>query len=199
MSADQTARLIYALLFLVLVASSLAARRLPLRQTLKYALAWVAIFTGTIVLYSFRGDAGQVWEQIVREINPATPVRSGRAIRILMGEDGHFHGDAQVNGHTVNFMIDSGATMSTMSLAEARAASVPIDDTGFPVAIQTANGMTMMRRAQIGTLDLGGIVRKDHSILVSADMTDDVNLLGMNFLSSLKSWRVEGREMVLEP
>jgi len=59
--------------------------------------------------------------------------------------------------------------------------------------------MTMMRRAEIGTLDLGGIERKDHAILVSSDAEDDVDLLGMNFLSSLKSWRVEGREMVLEP
>jgi aspartyl protease family protein len=27
----------------------------------------------------------------------------------------------------------------------------------------------------------------------------DTNLLGMNFLSSLESWRVEGRTLVLEP
>lgn len=199
MSADQTANLLYALLFLVLVVSSLVARKLPLAQTLKYALAWAAIFAGAIVLYSFRSVAGQVWEQVKREINPGTPVRSGRTVRILMGEDGHFHIDARVNGHNVNFMIDSGATTSVMSQADARAANVTLDETGFPVVIETANGMTMMRRAQIGTLDLGGIERKDHAILVSSDAEDDVDLLGMNFLSSLKSWRVEGREMVLEP
>lgn len=199
MSADQTANLLYALLFLVLVVSSLVARRLPLAQTLKYALAWAAIFAGAIVLYSFRGVAGQVWEQVKREINPATPVRSGQTVRILMGADGHFHVDARVNGHNVNFMIDSGATTSVMSQTDARAANVVIDETGFPVAIETANGMTMMRRAQIGTLDLGGITRRGHAILMSADADDEVNLLGMNFLSSLKSWRVEGREMILEP
>lgn len=199
MSADQTANLLYALLFLVLVSSSLVSRRLPLAQTFKYALAWAAIFAGAVVLYSFRGIAGQAWEQVKREINPGTPIRSGRTVRVLMGEDGHFHVDARVNGHNVNFMIDSGATTSMMSQADARAANVAIDETGFPVAIQTANGMTMMRRAQIGKLDLGGMVQKDHAILVSADTADDVNLLGMNFLSSLKSWRVEGREMVLEP
>jgi aspartyl protease family protein len=181
------------------VASSLVARRLPLARTLKYALAWAAIFAGAVVLYTFRGVAGQAWEQIKREINTATPFRSGRTVRILMNVDGHFHIDARVNSHNVDFMIDSGATTSVMSQADARAANVAIDETGFPVAIETANGMTMMRRAQIGTLDLGGMVRSDHAILVSADAADDVNLLGMNFLSSLKSWRVEGREMVLEP
>lgn len=199
MSADQTAHLLYALLFLVLVVSSLIARRLPLAQALKYALAWVAIFTGAIVLYSFRGVAGQVWEQVKREISPGTPIRSGHTVRVLMSEDGHFHVDARANGHNVNFMIDSGATTSVMSQDDARAAKVMIDENGFPVAIETANGTTMVRRAVIGTLDLGGIERKDHAVLVSSDAEDDVNLLGMNFLSSLKSWRVEGREMVLEP
>jgi len=199
MSADQTANLVYALLFLMLVVSSLVARRLPLAQTLKYALAWAAIFAGAVVLYSFRNVAGQAWDQVKRELNPGTPLRSGHTVRVLMGEDGHFHIDARVNGHNVNFMIDSGATTSVMSQTDARAANVAIDDTGFPVAIETANGMTMMRRAQIGMLDIDGIVRKDHAILVSADAADDVDLLGMNFLSSLKSWRVEGREMILEP
>jgi len=199
MSGEQTASLLYSLLFLVLVVSSLAARRLPLGHTLKYALAWLAIFVGAVVLYSFRHVAGQAWDQVKRELNPGTPVQSGQAIRILMGEDGHFHVDSKVNGHNVNFMIDSGATTSMMSQVEARAASVAVDETGFPVAIETANGMTTMRRAQIATLKVGGIERQDHAILVSSSTTDDVNLLGMNFLSSLKGWRVEGREMVLEP
>lgn len=51
MSADQTANLLYALLFLVLVVSSLVARKLPLAQTLKYALAWAAIFAGDCSIF----------------------------------------------------------------------------------------------------------------------------------------------------
>lgn len=198
MTGNQTASLIYALLFLVLVVSSLAARRLSLGQTARYALAWVAIFAGAVVLYSFRGVAGQAWEQVKREINPDAPVQSGQSVNIRKGDDGHFHIDARVNGHDVKFMIDSGATTSSLSKADAAAADVPIDETGFSEAVETANGMAMMRRAQIDRLEVGSIVRTDHAILVSGD-TVELSVLGMNFLSSLKIWRVEGDEMILTP
>lgn len=199
MTSDQTANLLYALLFLVLVVSSLAARRLPIGVTVKYALAWVAIFAGAVVLYSFRNVAWQGWEQVRRELFPGSPIQTGKAIRIRMGEDGHFHVDAQVNGHTVNFLVDSGATMTALAQISATAAGVAIDANGFPVATQTANGVAMMKRARIGSLNIGSIVRTDFPVLVSSDQEDAVNLLGMNFLSSLGNWRVEGQEMVLEP
>lgn len=198
MTGDQTANLVYALLFLVLVISSIAARRLPLGQTAKYALAWVAIFAGAIVLYSFRHVAGQAWEQVKHELNPDAPVQFGKSVRIGKSEDGHFHVTAWVNSHEVKFMIDSGASTTTMSLVDAQAAGVAIDTSGFGVAVETANGTTIMQRARIGRLAVGSIERADHAILVSPDV-DELNLLGMNFLSSLKSWKVEGDEMILTP
>lgn len=198
MTADQTANLVYSLLFLMLVVSSMVARRLPLRQTVKYALAWAAIFAGALVLYSFRHVAGQAWDQVKRELNPGAPVQSGSSVRILKGNDGHFHVTAKVNGHTVEFLIDSGATTSTMSQADAQAAGVEIDMLGFGAAVETANGTTVMQRGRIGRLAVGSIVRMDLPILVSEDV-DELNLIGMNFLSSLKGWKVEGQEMILTP
>lgn len=198
MSSDQTANLIYALLFLVLVGSSLIARRLPIGQTLRYALAWVAIFAGAIVLFSFRHQLGEAWAQVKRELNPDAPVQSGSDVRILRGEDGHFSVTAKVNGRAVRFLIDSGATTSTMAQADAAAAGVDVNERGFDVVVETANGMANMRRARIAKLEVGGIVQTDVPILVSRDV-EELNLLGMSFLSSLKSWRVEGREMILTP
>lgn len=198
MTSDQTADLVYSLLFLVLVVSSLAARRLSIGQTLKYALAWAAIFAGALVLYSFRGVAGQVWDRVKQEIVPNAPVQSGQSVRVRKDEDGHFHVNAQVNGHEIKFLIDSGATTSSLSRADAEAARVAIDASGFGQAVETANGMTMMQRAQIERLQVGSITRMDHPILVSNEAVD-LSVLGMNFLSSLKSWRVEGDEMILTP
>lgn len=198
MSSDQTANLVYSLLLLVLVGSSLIARRLPLGQTLRHALAWVAIFAGAIVLFSFRHQMGEAWQQVKRELNPGAPVQSGESVRILRGEDGHFSVDARVNGHAVRFLIDSGATTSTMARADAAAAGVNVNAPGFDVVVETANGMANMRRARIAKLEVGNIVQSDVPILVSKDV-EELNLLGMSFLSSLKTWRVEGREMILTP
>jgi aspartyl protease family protein len=41
-------------------------------------------------------------------------------------------------------------------------------------------------------------VAKDLPIVVAKEFGDS-NVIGMNFLSKLRSWRVEGTEMVLEP
>lgn len=198
MTSDQTANLLYSLLFLVLVGSSLIARRLPIGQTLKYALAWVGIFAGAIVLFSFRHQAGQAWEQVKRELNPGAPVQAGETVRILRGDGDHFAVDAKVNGRTVTFMIDSGATTTTMSTRDAAAAGVDVNEAGFDVVVETASGTATMRRARISRLQVGGIVRENVPILISDDV-EELNLLGMNFLSSLSGWRVEGREMILTP
>lgn len=199
MTSEQTANLLYSLLFLVLVVSSLAARRLPLGQTLRYALVWVAIFAGALVLYSFRSVFVQGWELVRHELVPGEPVQVGNTIRIRMDEDGHFHVDSTVNGHAMRFLIDSGATTTMVSETAARAAGLEIDESGFPVAIETANGAVAVKRARIASLRVGSIERREFPILIGTPASDNVNLLGMNFLSSLRHWRVEGREMVLEP
>jgi aspartyl protease family protein len=55
-----------------------------------------------------------------------------------------------------------------------------------------------MHRARIKRITVGPIVREDFPVLV-ADNLGDANLLGMNFLSTLKGWRVEAGELVLNP
>lgn len=198
MSNGENARIVYLLVVIALVASSLFARRLPLNQTLKYALAWVCIFAAGFVLFSFKGEAGKVWQRVTAEFSPEAPETVGGEVRIRRGEDGHFHVKTEMNGHDVTLMIDSGATTTSLSEVTARAAALEIDDSGFPVMIETANGMAEAKRANIGHLVIGSIKRNDFPALVSPTM-GEINVLGMNFLDTLKSWRVEGDTMVLTP
>ena len=65
---DDTGSLIYAVLLLVLVASSLFARRLPLGETLKMALTWVLIFAALFVVFTFRSDLKIVWDRVATEL-----------------------------------------------------------------------------------------------------------------------------------
>lgn len=198
MSDGQVASLVFSILVLVLVGSSLISRRLPIGQTLKYAGIWVAIFAVGVVLFSFRDQAGDAMQQVRRQLNPSEPVESGSSVRILRGDDGHYSITAKVNGSPVRFLVDTGATTSTMSRSSALAAGVDIPENGFSVMVETASGTAMMRRARIRELAIGSIRREDVAILVSDDI-ENLNLLGMNYLSSLSGWRVEGRELILTP
>ena len=198
MSGDDNASLIYGLLAAMLLISSLAARRLPIKQLAKMVLAWVAIFAGVFILFLFRGEFSEVWRRAKMDIAGNSEIAADGTLRIGKDEDGHFNVRALVNGREVDFLVDTGATVTTLNPDDARTANVEVDTGGFPVAIQTANGMSTAHRARIATLSVGPITRSDFAVHVSAGLGDG-NLLGMNFLSSLKGWRVEGDELVLNP
>jgi aspartyl protease family protein len=198
MSGDDNASLIYGLICVMLLLSSLVARRLPLKQTMKMLLAWVAIFAGIFALFLFRGEFKEIWQRAKADFAGNAEVAADGTMRIKKDEDGHFNVRASVNGKEVDFLIDTGATVTTLNTGDARNANVDVDSSGFPVIVQTANGMAESQRARIATLNIGPISRKDFAVHVG-DGLGDTNLLGMNFLSSLKGWRVEGDELVLNP
>ena len=195
---DQTGSLIYAVLLLVLVGSSLLARRLPLGETLKMVLTWALIFAALFVLFTFRSDLKIVWDRVAVEIGLENATQKDGTLRVPRDANGHFSVTARVNGRDIRFMIDSGATTTSMSLADAHAAAVDVSEAGFPVIVETANGTAEMRRARVNRLSIGSIRRDDVAILVS-DTLGDTNLLGMNFLNTLTGWRVEGDTLVLNP
>jgi aspartyl protease family protein len=114
-----------------------------------------------------------------------------------MSPDGHFWVDATVNGTKRRMLVDSGATVTAISEATARAAGV---DTGMgltPVILRTANGATAARTGSIDELRIGNIVARNLKVVSSPGL--DLDVIGMNFLSQLQSWRVEDRTLVLVP
>lgn len=199
MNAEDGPSLIWGIVCLVMLISSLAARRLPLKQTMKMALAWVAIFAALFAVFSFRFELLKVWERVKSDVaGTANQSAVGSAMEIRRGDNGHFNVRAEVNGNPVDFMIDSGATTTALSSDVAKAAKVSVDEGGFSVVVDTANGRALAKRGVIGSLQLGTIKLQDLDITVS-DTLGDTNLLGMNFLDRLKSWKVEGDVMTLEP
>ena len=109
---------LYLLMAAMLVLGSLMARREPAAKMLTMALAWVAIFAAGFVLFTFRDNFGWVAQRLKAEA-VGTPVQQGTETRIPMAIDGHFWVDAKVNGKDVKFLVDSGATMTTIDLETA--------------------------------------------------------------------------------
>ena len=197
MNGDQTVGIVTGVMCLILAASSLAARRLPTGKTLKMALAWVAIFGGAYVLTLFRGEGVEIWSRIKTDVSGGQSPSSGTTVRITARDDGHFYASGRVNGHPITFLIDSGATTTAMSTTVANASGVT-DDGMPPIPLSTANGMTFAKTARIERLEIGSIVQVNARTTIS-DSLGDTNLLGMSFLNQLKSWRVEGDTLILQP
>jgi aspartyl protease family protein len=122
----------------------------------------------------------------------------GNELRVSMSADGHFWVNASVNGVPRRMLIDSGATVTAISADTAREAAVETGPGLSPVILKTANGMAPAQTGAIDELRVGNIVARNLKI-VSAPGLGDIDVIGMNFLSQLQSWRVEGRTLVLLP
>lgn len=192
--SDDGPYLVYALIAAVFVASSLIGMRLPVGKAVKMALAWVAIFAIGFVLFSFRSEFSSIGQRLRAEAT-GTPVEEGGAVRIPIGEDGHFWAWAKLNGKHVRFMVDSGASVTTVSRERAQAAGMAIGTERTMVS--TANGRAWMIKGRADTLEVGSIRREQFPVDINEQ--DDMNLLGMNFLASLSGWGVEGNYLVLRP
>lgn len=190
---EEAPQLLYLLLLLALVGSAFFSRQLPLGKSLRMAVAWIGIFGAVFVLVAFRDDFGAIGQRLRAELT-GEPIVAGLTVRIPISEDGHYWASGSLNGQDVRFLVDSGASTTTVSRSVAAAAGL---ETGMrSEQVETANGIVVMKKSRASSLRIGSIERQDIGVNVSPH--DNINVLGMNFLSSLARWRVEGRFLVLE-
>ena len=185
---------LYLLMAVMLVLGSLMSRREPLARTLTLVLTWLAMFGAGFVVFTFRDDLGVVAQRLKSEATGA-PVVAGQELRIPMAIDGHFWVVASVNGTPVKFLVDSGATMTTIGRLTAADAGVTVSADRSQV-VRTGNGIVRVASGRAATLTVGSIARGDVGLHIADG--DELNVLGMNYLSSLDRWGVEGRWLVLK-
>jgi aspartyl protease family protein len=185
---------LYLLMAMMLVLGALINRREPLAKLAVMGLAWIAIFAGGFVLFTFRDDLRFVAQRLKTEAT-GEPIVTGQEVRIPMAIDGHFWVQGAINGTPVKFLVDSGATVTTIDRATALRAGATVDDARDQL-VRTGNGMIRVSRGRAQSLEIATIDRENVGLHIVDD--DDMNVLGMNFLSSLTRWSVEGRWLILQ-
>ena len=184
---------VYILMAMMLVLGALMVRREPGLKLVRMAVGWVVIFAAGFILFTFRDNFGWVAQRLKAEAI-GTPVTEGRETRIPMAIDGHFWVTAKLNGKDVKFLVDSGATMTTVDRDTALAAGVDISPQRDQF-VRTGNGIIRVSSGRAAQLEVGGIERSVVGLQIADN--DDLNVLGMIFLSSLSRWGVEGRWLIL--
>src|SRR5690348_6744402 len=195
MSNDTMLGGLYLLMAAMLVLGALITRREPVAKLITMALAWVAIFGAGFVLFTFRDNLGWVAERLKAEA-VGTPVEQGSETRIPMAIDGHFWVTAKLNGHDAKFLVDSGATTTTIDRGTAKAAGIAMSPRR-DLFVRTGNGVIRVASGRADELTIGTITRRNVALEIADN--DDLNVLGMNYLSSLRRWGVEGRWLILVP
>lgn len=182
---------------LVLVVSALSVRRIGFGLFLRTLLGWAAIVLLVLFAVGHRYELAAAWSSLSAKLGLEDQRVEGDTVRIRMSPDGHFWARVTLNGAERRMLIDSGATITAISEQTAKQAHIQTSE-GLPAIIETANGSVAARRARIAEVTLGPLKMHDLGVVVSQNF-GDLDVLGMNFLSRLHSWRVEGNVLVLEP
>ena len=121
---------------------------------------------------------------------------SGKGSRILLlaGNGGHFMTAGQINGKTVQFMVDTGATSVAMGAQDAERAGINYKN-GQPVNVSTANGSTQGYRVKLASVRVGDVEVFDVDAVVTPQAMPFM-LLGNSFLTRFAMTR-ENDQMTL--
>ncbi len=190
---DDKIQLVYSTLILSVIA--LFSRNLPLNQTVKYSLIWLAVIMAIIFAYSYKDEF--LKSRIAAELLPnrAIIMQDG-SIALRARENGHFYVEAKVNGVAVNFMIDTGASDVVLSRLDAERIGINPETLSYTRTYQTANGATGGAAITLNRLQIGDFVLDDFPASVNKGEMGE-SLLGMSALKKLGSFRVDGNQMII--
>jgi aspartyl protease family protein len=119
---------------------------------------------------------------------------SSNKIILPLGQGGHFFAQGMVNGKSMQFMVDTGAT--TVALGQSDAKRMGIDyEKGRPVRMNTANGAAQGWLIKLSSLRIGDVEVFEVDAIVGPNMP--YALLGNSFLSRFSMNRTSDI-MVLE-
>lgn len=125
-------------------------------------------------------------------------VVEGRETRVPLSADGHYWLRVSVNGTEARFMIDTGATLTTISTETAAKAGVEARAGHPAITLSTANGTIEAPLGVIEELRFGNITARGLDTVIAPNM-GDMNVIGMNLLSRFAEWKVQKGVLVLVP
>jgi aspartyl protease family protein len=181
------------------VGASVFSRGLSVAQMLRYCAIWGAVIAVLLLGYSYKDEIMALGGRVGSVVAPAAPVTapSGELV-IARDQDGGFYLLGNVNGQTVRFLADTGASEIVLSPADAERLGVDIGALQFGGQVETANGIGHGAPFTAQTLNIGTVQLQQVPMMVNqAKMSS--SLLGMTFFNHLQSFRIEGDRLYLKP
>jgi aspartyl protease family protein len=190
---------------LIFLGSSIAGSyRGRLGQAARDLVAWTAMALVLVAGYSYRDEILTLGHRVMGELLPPgavlrseSQVEGEQSVRIRKRSDGHFIVRTQVNGIPLSMLVDTGASTVVLKPADAQRLGIDPERLRYSVPVQTANGTTYAAHVRLRTLTVGPINLTDVDALVAKPGALKENLLGMSFLSRLRSYEFSGDYLTL--
>jgi aspartyl protease family protein len=126
----------------------------------------------------------------------AAAAAGGTTVKLSPDARGHFVTVGQINGKSVTFLVDTGASFVSLSSGEARRMGIDYM-AGERASVATANGIVRTYKVKLDEVRLGNVTLNNVDGMVHADDSLPVVLLGMSFLNRMEMTR-DGEQMVLK-
>jgi aspartyl protease family protein len=176
------------------------------RHVLHEALTWGTVALGALALFYFFDDLKAVLDpnaSIARqEMEAPAEVRGvresfGGEVRLKADTRGHFIIRGYVNDRRTTFMADTGATLVFLTYEDAEQLGLSPQQLDFYGSVETANGITRVAPVRLDRVRIEDITVRDVPAAVAERGALATNLLGMSFLRRLRSFQMQGSELVL--
>jgi aspartyl protease family protein len=122
----------------------------------------------------------------------------GSGVTLRAGPSGHYAAEVRINGARIEMMVDTGATVVSLTEQTARRLSIfPLPE-AYTATMHTANGIVRAAPVVLSEVRLGNISVRQVQAVVMPDRVLGMDLLGMSFLGRLSGFTVGNNEMVLK-
>ena len=170
---------------------------------LRDAVTWLALGLGMVTLYAYKDDLVPIAARVVGELLPGSAMTVEEStnglteVKLRRRLDGHFTANVEVNGKTISMIVDTGASTIVLRPEDAKRAGVDISNLNYRVPVLTANGRTVAARVYLDKVAIGPLDRQRVEALVAQPGAMTQSLLGMSFLSRLRSYEFTGDFLTL--
>jgi aspartyl protease family protein len=113
----------------------------------------------------------------------AGPVNNN-PVSLYADSRGHFTGNLSINGATLKYLVDTGATTVALNSGDAKFAKIDYEK-GEKVPVNTANGVVTAYLVKLNTLKIGTIILNNVEAVVNEGGSPEVVLLGMSALNKM--------------
>ena len=167
------------------------------------AVFWGFLALALIAGYSYRDQVLPVAQRIAAELLPGTPIqfetgdKNSLAVRIRKQTDGQFMAQASANGAKINMVVDTGASAIVLNQSDAVRAGIKVEGLSYSVPVQTANGTSFAARVRLKNVSVGPVSINNVEALIAKHGALRESLLGMSFLSRLRSYEFSGDFLTL--
>ncbi|NVJ59432.1 MAG: TIGR02281 family clan AA aspartic protease [Gammaproteobacteria bacterium] len=122
--------------------------------------------------------------------------KTKKSVSLVRQADGMFRARGTINGGSVIFLVDTGATTIAMNHYVADRASVPYRSEGQLVMVETASGMAKAYQVNLKSVRIGDLELSNVAATVMLGIYPKKILLGNSFLDKFKVEQ-EGNKMII--